>query len=96
MGNESKTNDNDSEVVSFRVTKSEKLQLKEEAALRGQGPSEAAATMFRFGRPRYLKRVPKKFERVESVESSRLIKVAARSPKGRVEGNKVGGKLVQI
>lgn len=53
-------------ILSFRVTKAEKDRIAEESALRGHTVSEAAEKMLRLGMPRYLKQIPKKFERVES------------------------------
>lgn len=53
-------------VISIRADQELKDRIAEESALRGHTVSEAAEKMLRLGMPRYLKQVPKKFERVES------------------------------
>lgn len=54
-------------VISIRADEEFKNQIAQESELRGQTVSEAAERMLRLGLPLYLKRVPKKFERVETV-----------------------------
>lgn len=53
-------------VISIRADKRLRDAVAEEAALRNHSVSEAAGQMLKLGMPLYLKRVPKKFERVES------------------------------
>ncbi len=52
--------------LSFHIKRQFKAALDEAAKLRGHTVSEAAERMLRLGMPIYLKRVPKKFERVEA------------------------------
>lgn len=52
-------------IISTRTEPALKRQLDQEAELRGHTRSEALEYIIKLGLPRYLKTVPKKFERVD-------------------------------